>query len=172
MLRDKAHRWAISHNTSSSWKEYRRLRNRATSMLRAGKANYLHDLAMEDNITRQAKSQFWNHLSHLKNKPTNKTVNLPVNVHDCNEYFLSIPSTIISDLPTHDIQPTEYINYLSEIPSFTLESVDEEVIDSIISKLDTHKATGADQIPSMFIVSLLTEVSTYLLFQLLGKWRM
>ena len=122
------------------------MRNRATCMIRASKSSYLQ------NDAKQSKSNFWKHLSILKNKQTFNTSTLPVSVDNCNNFFLSIPSDITANLPTYDIQSADYLVRMdNDAPAFTFEEADEDAVCSVISRLDTRKATGGDLIPPLFI---------------------
>ena len=63
--RNAAHRQAIKLNDTASWDRYRKIRNKATSTLRACKLKYILDLAR--NLKDQS-VKFWKRTSYLSGK--------------------------------------------------------------------------------------------------------
>lgn len=66
--RDRAHRTAVKVNTASAWAMYRKLRNKAMSILRKLKAQYFSGLAEEK------KPQFWKNVSFLTSSKVKKPI--------------------------------------------------------------------------------------------------
>ena len=148
-LRDYAHCRAIKENDAVSWREYRRVRNRATSMLRSSKSNYISELAK--NMKSQP-SKFWDKMSYLTSKKVGSDVTGTAD--EFNNYFLSIPHQIVADVPAINISPTSFIEHLRDVPTFLFSHVSKEEVYYLIRDLNTRKATGADQIPPFFIKRL------------------
>ena len=82
--------------------------------------------------------------------PIDITVTSPENFND---YFCSIPTRLISDLPPTTPDPTLYLHE-KQVTSFVLKPINEDDVLNVIATLDEHKATGLDDVSSIFIKKL------------------
>ena len=84
-LRDVAHCRALKSGSSSDWALYRKLRNKANTMLRSAKAEYFSDLA---SLLRVKPAKFWKHFQSLSR--CSRSVGgsqAAVTADDFNDYF-------------------------------------------------------------------------------------
>lgn len=150
--RERAHRNALTMNTTESWSQYRRLRNRATCILRKCKSTYFNHLAGD---LKNDPKKFWRSVSHIsKSTPRNCTTSLTHTADEFNNFFLDIPHQIASSLEKVNVSPTSYLSKTNnpiDYPSFQFKPVDESDIMSCLQEAKTHSATGLDAIPMRFL---------------------
>ena len=88
--RDRAHRKALKTNSSMAWAEFRhaQLRNKATSVMRHCKAEYISSLASDCQNNPRS---FWKQVQHLSNhnKAPPKTTET-FSANEFNQHFLAI----------------------------------------------------------------------------------
>lgn len=63
-------------------------------------------------------------------------------------------TSIISDIPTSNVPPTDLIPKRMRQSQFSLNKIEEEEVDCVIRNLATDKAIGIDLIPATFITRL------------------
>lgn len=138
-LRECLHRRALRENSTALWAEYRKIRNRATSMIRASKSRYISDIAKD---LKNKSSEFWKRMSHLGGKVKSKIGPvMPGTADEFNDHFLSIAHKTIANVPACNISPASYLHQFSNVPSFSLSSVTEEEVYHAMKGLNVRKAT-------------------------------
>ena len=70
-LRDRAHQAALKSGLHDDWLNYRRLRNKATSVLRRCKSQYFCTLAKD---MKESQSRFWRSVNHLSSQRKSTSV--------------------------------------------------------------------------------------------------
>ena len=165
-----AHKKAISSGCDDDWSAYRKLRNCVNAKLRVCKADYLRD-----EYGKKENRQFWRQVSYINGRE--KIRQFPVDVPDLsnsfNNYFLSSPSRVLSELCGNDDQSQcsddamDYLQLVKQPPSgFLLQKVDVVLVSGLIRELDSTKATGLDEMPAVFLKrhsSFLSSVVTKLI---------
>ena len=76
--------------------------------------------------------------------------NFNLDTNDLNMHFLSIPGKTVKNLPISPVSPLSYISEI-DVPCLDLIAVTEDVVISMICKVDAKKATGCDKLPTKFI---------------------
>ena len=138
--RDRLHRKALLSGCQSDWKLFRDARNKVNSLLRSAKRCYIAELASAHG---GHPSKFWSFFRYMSSKGTKQKDPINFNFHadDLNTLFLSIPGRTVQNLPISSVSPCSYISEIN-VPSLNLTAVTEDVVISMICKLDTKKATG------------------------------
>ena len=97
-------------------------------------------------------SRFWSYFCYMSSKGTKSetSTNFNFDADDLNMHFLSIPGKTVQNLPISPVSPLSYI-YETDVPCLDLTAVTEDVVISMICKLDSKKATGCDKLPIRFI---------------------
>ena len=117
-------------------------------MLRSAKAKYFENLS---SMLRSNPGRFWRRFQCLsrRSRPTNDT-QLSVTAEEFNQHFLSIPHKTVANVASTVPACGFLKNFLHNktVPSIQFSYVDTELVSSLITSLDTHKATGADGISS------------------------
>ena len=149
--RDEAHRLALKTNTPEAWSVYKKLRNRATSILRLCKARYIAELASDK---RQSKT-FWKCFSHLSGQPTSMGES-PANLSshsadDFNLHFLSVATNLVSELEPSPLSPLTYMDGPSDMSFDQFAEVNCDEVLQHLKSLDHRKATGPDEISARFL---------------------
>ena len=152
--RDRLHRVAVNKNDSRAWSEYKVLRNRVTHMLKMCKANYYHRIIRENGHNHK---KMW---SCLKEIIPNSGRVLPGNIKsgndECtsprvianafNQYFISSVEEITSNVPTYEPNVADREHMADTRATFCLQPVSANFVINEISKMDSNKATGNDNI--------------------------
>ena len=149
-LRDVAHRRALKSGSPSDWSLYKKLRNKANTMLRLAKAEYFSGLA---SSLRDKPAKFWKHFQSLSKRSRSVCEGqVTVTADDFNDYFLSIPYKTVANVVSV-VPPTEYMDKLFgvDVPTLKFIPVDVESVSLIVSSLHVQKASGADGLPTRFI---------------------
>ena len=76
--------------------------------------------------------------------------NFNFDADDLNVHFLSIPDKTVQNLPISPVSPLSYISE-TDVPCLDLTAVTEDVVISMICKLDSKKDCGCDRLPIRFI---------------------
>ena len=149
--RDSLHRKALKSGDSDIWAAYRRCRNRVTALVQSSKRRYLQHLASVDNNTK-----FWRHFKYLSShRKAHQHSDVSFSCEDINCHFLSIATKTVSDLPSVDTSPLEYVNTCNDVPSMSILEVNTQDVVNYISQLDTNKAVGIDGISTNLLELLL-----------------
>ena len=148
--RNLAHRKALKCNTPEAWRNYRKLRNKATAVLRSAKSSYYYHLAGE---MKTKPHRFWKEFCHLSSKSTLTFSPLPSRTaSDFNRHFLNVAPNIIGEInAAQNLNPTSYLTSSDTVPSLKLVSVSEEIISQLLSELNHRTATSCDGIPPRFL---------------------
>ena len=147
-----------------------KLRNKAISMTKSAKKNYIND-KIEENANKP--HELWkllnDQLSGCSQKVKTRLANINIKVDNIlitdtlevakrfNTYFTEIATTLVSKLPPHSGRfGAEHIkNYYKKLgvqkDDFKLEMVTPTEVFKKLSTLHLHKATGLDTIPPRFL---------------------
>ena len=156
--------------------EFNVLRNKVQREIKKAKSNYLKD-RIEENKNNPKK--LWKQFKSLgfssKSKVNSKIV-LNINNDICpetkpivdymNEYFLNIPSLLVSRLPSPSNIFSTFSNLLKYFylaknitpNSFILTPVSEQFVNVELGQINIHKSTGFDEIPARFIRDASSEI--------------
>jgi len=113
-LHNVAHRRALKSGSSSDWALYRKLRNKANTMLQLAKAEYFSDLA---SSLRAKPDKFWKRFQSLSR--CSRSVGgtqAAVTADDFNVFFLSIhvPYKTVANVVS-TVSPTVYMDRLFDV---------------------------------------------------------
>ena len=148
--RDKLYRRALLSGTPTDWQLFRHARNRVNHLLRSAKSQYLTDLC---ESSKGSSKQFWSLFRCLSTKSTKSSYNNDAfTADDINDYFLSVPFNTVQSVPSTSLSPLSYLLDRSEanFQMFTVD-VDVDEVVSILTSLDSARATGCDELSVRFI---------------------
>ena len=163
MLRNRkntAWRAAKRKSTPGKWAKYRQLRNSLNKLLKSKYNTYINNLG--DKVKQDPK-KFW---SFVKSKRVNSSLpsvmkwgskcreNPQEKCKMFNEYFYSV----FTDSPDDSINSP--ISHSSYDPSISSLVIEENTVLEELSKLDTSKATGPDNISAIFLKQCRSELKT------------
>lgn len=148
-FRDKLHRKAIQSGNTDDWREYKRIRNKTTSMTRLAKGNYIARLSTE---MKDKPSKFWRYVDHLSNRNKSFQLKTDNTANDFNQYFLSVSQQIVNTITPSAISPTSFLCQ-GDIPKLEFSLVEIEEVVHLIRQMSSNKATGADKIPTRLLKS-------------------
>ena len=134
---------------SEIWQQYRTLRNRVNKLLRTARCAYLSQLA--SSAQGQA-SKFWSYFRHLSCRKAQMPIsleNLNFTLDDLNQHFLAVADKVVQGISPTSVSQLSFVTTAES--TFQLNTVSEVLVISIISSLDTKKASGVDDIPVRFI---------------------
>ena len=99
--------------------------------------------------------KFWRHFRCLsrRTKDVNGNTQLSVTAYDFNNHFLAIPYKTVAYV-TSTVPATEFLDRLFGdriVPPLEFSYIDSEIVSSVVSGLDFHKATGSDGLSTRFI---------------------
>lgn len=146
-IRDKAHRVALKVNTPEAWLDYKKKRNKATSVLRSCRAKYIAELASD---MKGKSGTFWKCFSHLSGSARKECADVPHSVNDFNSHFLSVALDLSSKILPSGSSPMSFMED-NDIPTFEFHNVEKEEIHCLVQSLDGMKATGTDGIPARLL---------------------
>ena len=147
--RDRLHCQALATGDSAVWQQYRVMRNKVNKLLRTARSTYLLQLA--SSIQGQA-SKFWSYFRYLSCRKSQMPVsleNLNFTLDDLNQHFLSVADKVVQGIFPTSVSPLSFVT--TTVSSFQFTAVSEALVISIISSLDTKKASGVDDIPTRFV---------------------
>ena len=144
--RDKLYRRALLSGTPTDWQLFRHARNRVNHLLRSAKSQYLTDLC---ESSKGSSKQFWSLFRCLSTKSTKSNYNNDAfTADDINDYFLSVPFNTVQSVPSTSLSPLSYLLDRSEA-NFQMFTVDVDEVVSILTSLDSARATGCDELSVM-----------------------
>ena len=123
--------------------------NEANKLLRIARSTYLSQLA--SSMQGQA-SKFWSYFCYLSCRKSQMPVsleNLNFTLDDLNQHFLSVADKIVQGISPTSVSPLSFVT--TTVLSFQFTAVSEALVISIISSLDTKKASSVDDIPTRFV---------------------
>ena len=147
--RDRLHHQALATGDPAIWQQYRPSRNRANKLLRTARYTYLSQLT---SSMRGQASKFWSYFHYLSSRKAQTPVsleNLNFTLDNLNQHFLSVADKVVQGIIPTLVSPLSFVT--ETVSAFQFTTVSEALVISIISSLDTKKASGADNIPTRFI---------------------
>ena len=119
---------------------YRKCRNKVNALIQSSKWRYLEHLSSNVNNY----SRFWKHFKYLSSRgKTQHHPDVNFSCEDVNRHFLSIATKTVSDLPSDDTSPLQYINTSYDVPSLSLSEVSvQDVIDYIYLTAGFQQSCG------------------------------
>jgi len=75
--------------------------------------------------------------------------NLNFTLDDLNQHFLSVTNKVVQEISPTPVSPLSFVT--ATVSAFQFTTIPEALVISIISGLDTKKASGVDDIPIRFI---------------------
>ena len=116
-------------------------------MLKSAKSQYLTDLC---ESSKGNSKQFWSHFRYLSTKGTKSNYNNDTfTADDINDYFLSVPYRTVQSVPSTSLSPLSFLDRSEAV--FQMSTVDVDKVASILTSLDSTKATGCDKLSVKFI---------------------
>ena len=150
-LRDIAHCRALKSGSATDWSSYRALCNKTTCMLRSAKTAYFNGLV---SSLSSKPSKFWRHFQCLSgHSKTTKSTQILATANDFNNHFLAIPHKTVVNV-TSTVPATVFVEKIfkgKSVLSLMFAHVDAEIVSSVVTSLDLHKATGSDGLSAWFI---------------------
>ena len=167
--RDKMKKQAKSSGCETQWKQYRKLRNQVTAMIRAAKRSYISESIVRN---RGDSAAMWKSLRYIipsKKKSTsinklvfsgNDIVGYKNIASSLNEFFVNVSSRRKGNVQFGN----DMKKYLKRsTSSFKFKAVSSaDVLDCVMS-ISSNKATGLDQIPAGIIKDTMDAILTPLL---------
>ena len=140
------------------WLQYKKARNTANSALKAAKRKYF-----SENLETSAKNQrkTWKLLNELLSKQPSKSAVAEIKLVDkvlgaapdiaeaLNTHFTNVGANLARGIPSTSVDPLSYL--IDTESSFSFQKITANDVANLISKLDTKKATGLDNIPGKFL---------------------
>ncbi|CAB3985461.1 Hypothetical predicted protein [Paramuricea clavata] len=154
-------------NNEGLWKEYRKLRNEVTAELRRAKSTYFAELANCQKINTR---KYWKILNQASGKESNmKTIRaiksdtgaLVTNDREIanilNKHFATTGEKLAGLLNSHYVPTVELIDRIS--PTVMEIEIQEENVKENLLRLNTHKATGPDDLPPILLRAAAEEIA-------------
>ena len=154
-------------NNEGLWKEYRKLRNEVTAELRKAKSTYFAELADGQKINTR---EYWKILNQASGKKSNMntirairsdTGALVTNEREIanilNKHFATTGERLAGLLNNHYVPTVELIDRIS--PTVMEIEIQEENVKESLLRLNTHKATGPDDLPPILLRAAAEEIA-------------
>ena len=159
--RYKALKKARELNDPLIWDDYRRLRNKVSTMTKKAKADYYSNLFDEVKTA----AAYWRLLKkasgttkvnrqarQLKKDDGTLTTNDTEKANMLNDYFCTVAEKLIG--PADEIQPLHaHISEIANTLTITSIQISQKEIEEMICKLKVKKATGPDGVPARLLKS-------------------
>ena len=148
-LRDRAHQAALKSGLHDDWLDYRRLRNKATSVLRRCKSQYFCTLAKD---MKESQSRFWRSFNHLSSQRKSTSVcQYDFSPNEFNFFFLDAPLSIRNQISASTSHLTDTLTLTKDVNAFHFQDITNDEVSRLLSDFDSNKATGHDGIPMRFV---------------------
>jgi hypothetical protein len=177
-------------NNEGLWKEYRKLRNEVTAELRRAKSTYFAELANCQKINTRKYRKILNQASGKEsNMKTIRAIKsdtgaLVTNDREIanilNKHFATTGEKLAGLLNSHYVPTVELIDRIS--PTVMEIEIQEENVKENLLRLNTHKATGPDDLPPILLRAAAEEIAPsltdifqtsarLLLYPVCGRWQ-